>query len=135
MMLNYNTLKKMICLPLNGKKSFFYLTFPAMIANAGRYPMCAWQDIYFSKQKKDADIERLTQQMVQEKRFELSRDCSHCRLKTACLPFHHFCIFYVHISYTFFPHSSSIILKISLPLQKYSIPFPCIISADKLLSP
>ena len=92
MMLNYNTLKKMICLPLNGKKSFFYLTFPAMIANAGRYPMCAWQDIYFSKQKKDADIERLTQQMVQEKRFELSRDCSHCRLKTACLPFHHSCM-------------------------------------------
>ena len=45
-----------------------------MIANAGRYPMCAWQDIYFSKQKKDADIERLTQQMVQEKRFELSRE-------------------------------------------------------------
>ena len=27
--------------------------------------------------------------MVQKKRFELSRDCSHCRLKTACLPFHH----------------------------------------------
>lgn len=45
MMLNHNTLKKMICLPLNGKRSFFYLTFPAMIANAGRYPICAWKDI------------------------------------------------------------------------------------------
>ena len=46
--------------------------------------MCAWQDIYFSKQKKDADIERLTQQMVQEKRFELSRDNT---LKSLfCLP-------------------------------------------------
>ena len=32
--------------------------------------------------------------MVQEKRFELSRDCSHCRLKTACLPFHHSCMFH-----------------------------------------
>ena len=42
--------------------------------------------------KKSADIERSTRNLVQKKRFELSRDCSHCRLKTACLPFHHSCM-------------------------------------------
>ena len=34
------------------------------------------------------------------------RDCSHCRLKTACLPFHHFCICAFILWHTYYAFAS-----------------------------